>query len=57
MSHKQPNADIQCTVSSCNHHCMGEDFCSLRSIRVEAKRQGSTGNPQDESMCGSYVSK
>ena len=57
MSHKHPNADIHCTVSSCNHHCMDEDFCSLRSIRVEAKRQGSTGKPQDESMCGSYEIK
>ncbi len=57
MSHKHPNADIGCTVKSCNHHCMDEDFCSLRSIRVEARNQGNTGKSQDESMCGSYENK
>jgi hypothetical protein len=57
MSQKNPNADISCNVSSCTHHCMDKDFCSLRSIRVEACRQGSTGKPEDESMCGSYAVK
>ena len=54
MSHKHPNADIRCNVSSCTHHCMDEDFCSLRSIRVEACRHCENGRAEDESMCGSY---
>ncbi len=57
MNNKRPNADIRCNVSSCDYHCAGEDFCSLRSIRVEACRQGNTGKPEDESMCGSYQPK
>jgi hypothetical protein len=54
MSHKQPNADIRCNVSSCAFHCTDQDFCSLRSIKVEACRNSCTGKPEDESMCGSY---
>jgi hypothetical protein len=54
MSHKHPNADIRCNVKSCTHHCMDEDFCSLRSIHVDACRDSCTGKPEDESMCGSY---
>ena len=56
MSHKHPNADIRCNVKSCNHHCMDEDFCSLRSIHVDARSQGS-GSAADESLCGSYEKK
>jgi hypothetical protein len=54
MSHKHPNADIRCNVSSCAYHCQNEDFCSLRSIQVEARRNHAGGRPEDESMCGSY---
>ncbi len=49
MSHKHPNADIRCNVSSCAYHCQNEDFCSLRSIQVEARRNRAGGRPEDES--------
>lgn len=55
MSHRQPNADIRCNVSSCAYHCKDQDFCSLKSIKVEACRDSCTGKPEDESMCGSYT--
>ena len=29
-----PNQSIQCTVTSCTHHCQDKNYCSLNSIRV-----------------------
>lgn len=54
MGQKYPNADIRCNVKSCEFHCSNEDFCSLRSIMVEARNGQGTGCAQDESLCGSY---
>jgi hypothetical protein len=44
---------IHCNVASCRHHGSG-DYCALQSISVAACQGGSTGKPQDESMCASY---
>ncbi len=54
MAKKECNVDIRCNVTSCAHHCDGQDYCSLRSIHVEACPNCSGGRPEDESMCGSY---
>lgn len=29
-----PNMSIQCSVTSCAHHCQGSDNCGLSSIRI-----------------------
>lgn len=54
MSRKDANTDIRCTVESCAFHCGEQNYCSLRSIRVEACPNCTSGSPEDESMCGSY---
>lgn len=28
------NKSIHCNVTSCSHHCCGENYCSLDSIQV-----------------------
>lgn len=33
MDHKA-NKSIECTVTSCANHCMGENYCSLDHILV-----------------------
>lgn len=57
MSQKEANTDIRCNVKSCTYHMDGKDYCSLSSIHVDANMNGATGQPQDESMCGSYKCK
>lgn len=54
MARKEANTDIRCGVESCSYHCGEQNYCSLRSIRVEACPSCGSGDPQDESMCGSY---
>ncbi len=44
---------IHCNVKSCTHHA-AQDYCALQAISVAACSQGSTGKPEDESMCASY---
>jgi hypothetical protein len=44
---------IHCNVESCRHHGDG-DYCALSSISVAACQGGSTGKPEEESMCASY---
>lgn len=29
-----PNTSIQCSVTSCAHHCKGAQYCGLNSIQV-----------------------
>lgn len=48
---------INCTVQSCKYHDGNYNLCELRQIEVKACPGGSTGIPQDESMCGSYSCK
>ena len=31
---QNPNPSIQCSVSSCSHHCNDKNYCSLREIKV-----------------------
>ena len=44
---------IHCNVKSCTHHG-AQDYCALQAISVAACANGSTGKPEDESMCASY---
>lgn len=57
MSQKKANQDIRCRVDSCEFHCGEQNFCSLGSIQVEPCKCCSSGNPSDESCCGSYRRK
>jgi hypothetical protein len=57
MNQKQPNAGVRCNVKSCNYNSQDQDYCSLRSIHVDARSQAGTGNAADESLCGSYEKK
>ena len=54
MARKEANTDIRCSVESCGHHCGEQNFCSLRSIRVEHCENCGSGIAADESMCASY---
>lgn len=54
MSRKEANTDIRCSVESCAFHCGEQNYCSLRSIHVDACQNCGDGKPQDESCCGSY---
>ena len=54
MSQIKPNTSIRCGVSSCAYNCGDEAYCSLRAIHVEPCEGCESGNPADESMCGSY---
>lgn len=47
---------INCGVSSCRHHAQ-DDTCKLESIQVEPMQGCHTGEPSDESLCGSYQVK
>jgi hypothetical protein len=44
---------VLCNVKSCRHNSDGSK-CALNAISVAACASGSTGKPQDESMCASY---
>ena len=44
---------IHCNVQSCTHNDRGQ-YCDLQGISVAASTNGSTGKPEDESMCASY---
>ena len=55
MAQKKPNTSIHCRVTSCVYNCENEDYCSLRAINVEPCEACASGNPADESMCGSYA--
>ncbi len=57
MSDKVPNTSIHCRVKSCEYHCGDKSYCSLDAIRVEPCESCHSGNPADESMCGSYSGK
>ncbi len=51
------NQKINCTVDSCEYHNSEYNMCKLKQIEVQACPGGSNGKPEDESMCGSYLSK
>lgn len=29
-----PNNSIKCSVTSCAHHCQGQNYCTLNEIKV-----------------------
>ena len=45
---------INCTVESCEHNDTEEKKCDLNEIVVEPCNDCETGEPEEESMCGSY---
>lgn len=57
MSHPDSQQCIQCSVVSCRHLKKDEGRCGLQSIQVEPTPMAYTGEPADESMCGSYENK
>lgn len=48
---------INCTVESCEFNNSNNKICELHQINVRACKGCSNGNPEDESMCGSYKLK
>lgn len=59
MKEQQGKQTIGCTVVSCRHNDRGS-FCELSRIQVEPMRgcEGChSGDPADESLCGSYRAK
>lgn len=51
------NQKINCTVGSCQYNDTETQKCSLKEIVVEPCIGGTTGTPEDESMCGSYENR
>ena len=45
---------INCKVKSCAYNDTQKNSCELNKITVEPCANGNNGNPEDESMCGSY---
>ena len=45
---------INCTVKSCTYNDTERKVCELDKITVEPCSNCNNGNPEDESMCGSY---
>ena len=48
------NQNIRCTVGSCRYNNSDTKNWNLKQIEVLACSNCMTGNPEDESMCGSY---
>lgn len=48
------NQKINCTVNSCAYNDQKNCICELNAITVKACPNCHNGNPEDESMCGSY---
>ena len=48
---------VECSVKSCRHNERG-NYCELSHIEVKPTTKHShTGEPEDESLCGSYKMK
>lgn len=47
---------IGCEVESCKYFDQG-GMCNLNRIVVKPCRSCNTGNPEDETLCGSYHKK
>ncbi len=56
MSEKEGNQSIGCRVTSCRYNRSGA-ACELSHIEVEPQCGCHTGDPCDESLCGSYRQK
>lgn len=48
------NQTINCKVNSCAYNNPQNHICQLQNIVVEPCKNCHNGNPEDESMCGSY---
>ncbi len=48
------NQTINCRVKSCTFNDTQKHICELDNIIVQPCKNCSNGNPEDESMCGSY---
>ena len=48
---------INCTVGSCQFNNKQTNKCALNDIIVKPCSNCNNGNPEDESMCGSYKCK
>lgn len=48
------NQKINCTVGSCLYNNENKNLCELKQINVNPCFNCSTGQPETESMCGSY---
>ena len=48
---------INCTVGSCEYNNDKTNMCGLEDIIVRPCKNCNNGNPEDESMCGSYRCK
>ena len=53
---KAGSQTIGCRVTSCRYNMRGTD-CELSRIEVEPQCGCHTGEPCDESLCGSYKAK
>lgn len=49
------NPSIACTVTSCEHHAQGEDYCTLNAIKVGTHEQNPT--QVECTDCESFVLK
>jgi len=45
---------INCNVNSCAFNDTERQMCELERIVVQPCKNCNTGNPEEESMCGSY---
>ncbi|MBS7228246.1 MAG: DUF1540 domain-containing protein [Christensenellales bacterium] len=54
---KAGNQTIGCTVTSCRHNDEQSHYCQLNRVEIEPCRGCHTGDPADESLCGSYRAK
>ena len=47
-----PNNSIKCSVSSCAHHCQGQNYCTLNEIKVGCCEANATNCASTE--CASF---
>ena len=52
MSDKSANPSIECTVTSCTHHCNDKQYCSLNAIKVGCQNNNVTNCGSTE--CASF---
>jgi len=52
MGNKNVNHNIKCSVSSCAHHCLDKNYCSLDEIKVGCSDPAVTDSADTE--CDSF---
>lgn len=53
MDNKHANTSIECTVTSCAHHCADKQYCSLSAIKVGHHERCVT--TPDATECASFA--